>query len=81
MRRHELCRGLHAEQNSIIQAAVYGLSITGATLYSTHQPCSLCAKMIVNAGISRLVFKGDYPDQLAMDILSDADIEIERFGQ
>ncbi|MEW6572661.1 MAG: cytidine/deoxycytidylate deaminase family protein [Bacillota bacterium] len=77
--RHELCRGLHAEQNAVLQAAVYGVSIAGATLYTTHQPCVLCAKMLVQAGIERVVFGGDYPDALAQNILSEAGIRMERY--
>ncbi|HIE12665.1 MAG TPA: cytidine deaminase [Desulfotomaculum sp.] len=77
--RHELCRGLHAEQNAMLQAAVYGVSIAGGTLYTTHQPCVLCAKMIIQAGIERVVFGGEYPDTLAQDILSEAGIRVERY--
>ena len=73
--RHELCRGLHAEQNSIIQAALHGVSIQGATIYSTHQPCVLCAKMIVNSGIVRVCFLTPYPDELARSILTEAGVE------
>ncbi|MBM7557019.1 dCMP deaminase [Halanaerobacter jeridensis] len=76
--RHELCRGLHAEQNAIIQAAQHGTSIKGATLYCTHQPCILCTKMIINAGIERIVFKGSYPDELAQKMLKEAEIELEQ---
>lgn len=76
--RHELCRGLHAEQNAIIQAAVHGVSIRGGTLYSTDYPCSLCAKMIVNAGIKRVVYCGNYPDKLAKAILAEAGVEVVR---
>ena len=63
--RHELCRGLHAEQNAIIQAALHGVSISGSSIYCTHQPCSVCAKMIINAGISRVKIANSYPDSLA----------------
>ena len=76
--RHELCRGLHAEQNAIIQAALHGTSIEGATLYCTHQPCILCTKMIINAGIDRIIFKGSYPDQLAQEMLEEAGIQLEQ---
>ena len=76
--RHELCRGLHAEQNAIIQAAQHGTSIEDAVLYCTHQPCILCTKMIINAGIERIVFKGAYPDQLAQKMLEEAAIELEQ---
>ncbi|MTI83585.1 MAG: cytidine deaminase [Firmicutes bacterium] len=78
--RHELCRGLHAEQNAIIQAAVYGTPIGGATFYLTNQPCSLCAKMLANANAKRVVFAGDYPDELAESILKEAGIRLEKFG-
>lgn len=76
--RHELCRGLHAEQNGIIQAALYGVSIAGATVYSTHQPCVVCAKMIINARLQRVVFCGDYPDDLAMEIFTAAGVTMDR---
>lgn len=75
--RHELCRGLHAEQNAIIQAAIYGVSIKNATLYSTHFPCSLCAKMIINASISRVVVGEDYPDELAHKFFNEANLPVE----
>lgn len=74
--RHELCRGLHAEQNAIISAAKAGICIEGATMYVTNQPCILCAKMIINAGIKRVVFSGDYPDELSRQLLNEADVEI-----
>ena len=70
--RHELCRALHAEQNAIIQAATLGHSIEGAAIYVTHQPCSICAKMIINAGIERIVVKEGYPDEMAVQILEEA---------
>ena len=73
--RHELCRGLHAEQNAIVQAALHGVGIAGATLYCTHQPCSACAKMIINAGIRRIVFEHPYPDELACALLDEAGVE------
>ena len=75
--RHEMCRGLHAEQNAIIQAARHGSRIQGATLYATHHPCSLCAKMLINAGIRRVVIREDYPDQLGKQMLRAAGIPIE----
>ena len=74
--RHELCRALHAEQNAIIQAAKLGIGTEGATIYITLQPCVICAKMLINAGIQRIVFRGTYPDELAMSILEEADIEL-----
>jgi dCMP deaminase len=74
--RHELCRGLHAEQNAIIQSALHGISVREATLYCTNQPCIICSKMIINAGITRIVFKDGYRDPMAEDILKEAGIEI-----
>ena len=74
--RHELCRALHAEQNDIIQAATLGQSIEGGTIYVTNQPCVICAKMIINAGISRIVVKEGYPDELAVEILREAGLSI-----
>ena len=74
--RHELCRALHAEQNAIIQAATLGVSIEDSTIYITHQPCVICANMIINAGITRIVVKEGYPDQLSVDILKEAGLRI-----
>ena len=78
--RHELCMGLHAEQNAIIQAPTLGQSVEGATIYVTHQPCVICAKMIINAGVRRIVVKEGYPDQLAVDILAEAGLKIVSLG-
>ncbi|ORJ63570.1 deoxycytidylate deaminase [Geothermobacter hydrogeniphilus] len=75
--RHELCRGLHAEQNAIIQAARHGINIDGATLYCTHSPCIICSKMLINAGIRQIVYQVGYPDQLSLDMLSEAGICFE----
>ena len=75
--RHELGMALHAEQNAIIQAAHLGQSIAGGTIYCTHQPCVICAKMIINAGIKRIVIREGYPDQLSVDILTEAGLDIE----
>ena len=75
--RHELCRALHAEQNAIIQAAVMGNSINGASIFITHHPCSICTKMIINAGIKRIVVRNGYPDQLAEELLEQAGMTIE----
>ncbi|MGC8960351.1 MAG: deoxycytidylate deaminase [Chloroflexia bacterium] len=77
--RAELCRGLHAEQNAIIQAAVHGVQIRGSTLYSTTQPCILCAKMLINAGVVRIVYQGPYPDELARQMMDEAGLEIVRW--
>jgi dCMP deaminase len=76
--RHELCRAVHAEQNAIIQAAMHGVSIEGATLYCTHQPCILCAKMMINARISRVVYSQRYPDDTALRFLAQAGIVVTR---
>lgn len=77
--KHELCRGLHAEQNAIIQAAYHGVSINGATLYTTNLPCSICAKMIINAGIVKVIYKEGYADKLSVSMFSETKIEIEKF--
>ena len=74
--RQEICRGLHAEQNAIIQAALHGVSVAGADLYGTHQPCITCAKMIINAGIKRVICFNSYPDELARSFLEKAGIEL-----
>lgn len=79
--RHELCRAVHAEQNAIVQAAYTGTSVKGATMYVSLQPCSLCAKLIINAGIKRLVFRGDYPDDLSMSLLKEAGIELVNYDE
>ena len=79
--RHEICYAIHAEQNAIIQAAKLGVSIDGATLYCTHQPCVICSKMIINAGISRVVYKEEYPDAFAVELMKMADIQYEKFGE
>ena len=78
--RHEICRGLHAEQNVIIQAAVHGINIYGATLYCTNQPCALCAKMLINCGIKKIFYAEPYPDELAAAMLREAGIPMERLG-
>jgi dCMP deaminase len=78
--RHELCRAVHAEQNAIIQAALHGVSIEGATLYCTHQPCILCAKMMINARIRKVVFLESYPDETALQFLEQAGIEVVRMN-
>jgi len=75
--RHELCRGLHAEQNALIQAAIHGISVKGATLYCTATPCSLCAKMLINAGVLRIVAAEEYPDDFARELLSQAKVPVE----
>ncbi len=79
--RHELCRALHAEQNAIIQAATLAQSIEGATIYVTHQPCIICAKMIINAGIQRVVIRSGYPDKMSEDMINEAKIKLELLPQ
>ena len=79
--RAELCYAIHAEQNAIIQAAKFGVSVEGATLYCTHQPCAICAKMIVNAGIKRVVYKYPYPDEFACKIFELSDITVEQYTE
>ncbi|OGX36146.1 MAG: cytidine deaminase [Omnitrophica WOR_2 bacterium RIFCSPLOWO2_02_FULL_50_19] len=74
--RHELCRGLHAEQNAIIQAALYGVDIHGGTLYCTNQPCSICAKMLINAGIKEIVMESGYPDEMAKEFFKEAGVNV-----
>ncbi len=78
--RHELCRGLHAEQNAIIQAAYHGASINGSEIYSTLQPCVTCAKMLINAGVVAVYFCGVYPDDLSMEIFAEAGTQLFRMG-
>lgn len=76
--RHELCRGLHAEQNAIIQAAVFGTAIQGGSIYITLSPCILCTKMIINAGIKRIILREDYNDQLSYNMIKESGIEVFR---
>lgn len=77
--QHELCRGIHAEQNAIIQAAHYGVSIEGSVLYCTTQPCTQCTKMLINAGITEIVYAEGYPDDLARELLEESGIIVRRF--
>lgn len=79
--RHELCRAVHAEQNAIIQAAIHGVSIEGATLYCTHQPCILCAKMMINARIHTVVYRQSYPDDTALDFLHQAGVDVRKLKE
>lgn len=76
--RQELCRGLHAEQNAILQAAAFGVSLKDGELYCTHQPCVTCAKMIINAGIKKVFFLGSYPDELSLELLKEGSVVLER---
>ena len=79
--RHELCRGLHAEQNAIIQAAKHGVNIAGGTVYCTNSPCIICSKMIINAGVSMVVFDAGYPDELSLQMLEEAGIPAVPFAE
>lgn len=77
--RTEVCYAIHAEQNAVVQAAKLGINIDGGTLYCTHQPCSICAKILVNAGIRRIVYEQGYPDPFALEILGEAGVTMERY--
>ena len=77
--RQEYCYAIHAEQNAIVQAAKLGVSLDGATIYVTHQPCLICTKLIINSGIKRIVYKHPYPDELALHILAGTDILVEQY--
>ena len=79
--RHELCMAVHAEQNAIIQAAYIGVSTKGATLYTTTYPCSICAKMIINAGISKVIYEGEYPDTTSKSLFGKAEIPVRKFNR
>jgi dCMP deaminase len=79
--RHEICRATHAEQNAIAQAAYSGTSVKNGIMYVTTQPCVLCAKLIINAGISKVIFKGDYPDKLAMELFKEAGVRIVKYEE
>lgn len=77
--RHELCRGLHAEQNAFLQAALHGTSVKNAIIYSTTQPCIICSKMLINAGIKEVVIAGAYPDKMSRDLLKQAKVKVRIF--
>ncbi|MBR2924016.1 MAG: cytidine/deoxycytidylate deaminase family protein [Clostridia bacterium] len=79
--RAEVCYAIHAEQNAILQAAKLGISIDGATLYCTHQPCSVCAKMIINVGIKRVIYQQGYPDSFSLELFEQAGVKLERFEE
>lgn len=79
--RQELCYAIHAEQNAIVQAAKMGINLNGATIYVTHQPCSMCARMIINAGIKRIVFKEGYPDEFSLELLNAAGIVLDKIEE
>ena len=76
----EVCYAVHAEQNAIIQAAKLGVSLEGATMYVTHQPCVICTRMIINSGIKRVVYKNGYPDSFAMELFKQSDVEIVKYS-
>ena len=79
--KHELCYAVHAEQNAIAQAAKLGISLEGATLYCTHQPCVICCKIIINAGIKRVVYQYGYPDEFSLELFKEANIEIVQISE
>ncbi len=79
--RQELCRALHAEQNALVQAALHGISVRGATLYCTHRPCIVCALMLANAGVKRIVYEKGYPDELSLRLLEEAGVSLERWEE
>jgi dCMP deaminase len=74
--RYELCRGVHAEQNAIINAAYYGISTQDTVMYCTHQPCIICARIIINAGVEKVVHRGDFQDDVALELMKEAGIEL-----
>jgi dCMP deaminase len=76
--RHELCRGLHAEQNAIIQASLYGTSVKESSIYITNQPCIICAKMLINAGVTEIIIADGYPDAMAARLLKEAKIRVRK---
>lgn len=79
--RHELCRGVHAEQNAVVQAAYFGISIKGASIYTTCFPCVMCTKILLNAGISEIIYKNDYIDPLSKEILNETDVIVRKFDE
>ena len=76
--RHEICRGLHAEQNVILQAASFGVSTKESIIYITNTPCSICAKMVINAGIKEVIIASEYPDEMAIELLKQAGIVLRK---
>jgi len=79
--RQELCRGIHAEQNCIVQAAKNGISLKGGVIYITNQPCITCSKLLINVGIEKIIYRNPYPDELALQILKEAGIEVEIYTE
>ncbi len=78
--RHELCRGVHAEQNAVAQAAYFGVSVNGATIYTTTFPCSMCAKILINSGITEIVYDSGYVDELSKELLSETNILVRHYS-
>jgi dCMP deaminase len=76
--RHELCRGLHGEQNAIIQASLYGISVKASAIYITNQPCIICAKMLINAGVNEIIIADGYPDEMSAKMLKEAKIKVRK---
>jgi len=79
--RAEMCYAVHAEQNAIVQAAKQGIAVDGATLYCTHQPCTICTRLIINSGIKRVIYKYPYPDEFSMQLFKEANILVEKFDE
>src|SRR6056297_1300495 len=77
--RHEICRGVHAEQNLVAQAALHGVKTEGSTVYCTHQPCIICTKILINAGVKKIYFKNPYSDEFAARLLKESEIELLKF--
>lgn len=77
--RHEICYAVHAEQNAIVQAAKMGVSVEGATIYVTHQPCSICTKIIINSGIKKVVYQEGYPDEFSLQLLDEAGVQLVKY--
>lgn len=77
--RAEICRAVHAEQNAVIQCAVYGVSSEGSTIYITHQPCTICTKILINAGVKRIVYENPYPDEFSQKLLKESGVELEQW--
>jgi len=75
--RHEICRAVHAEQNVIIQAAIHGISLKDSEIYCTHTPCFICTKMLISVGIRKIYYLDSYPDNLSLEMLSDAQVKLE----
>ena len=79
--RQEICYAVHAEQNAIVQAAKFGINLNGATLYCTHQPCVICAKMIINAGIKKVIYKEGYPDEFSLELFNASGVEVIKYEE